>query len=810
MAFEKRWRAGQWLRSERVARVRETALQMQPGTGHSCPAPSAHGRCPSLRPRLLGPAGLVFASLALVLLVLAAGAAQAAETELLSATLEVKDLGSNSLGCGNAVAGSYCSTSSILSDDDFSFNGTDYTLRNIFLRSGQLNIDFDPSEALPSALTLEVDGTNFAVADAEHNSVGWIYWDSSGLSWSAGDSASINVKESVTAVSPVAVSSVAVTSTPTAASDTYGVGETIRFTVTFDSPVRVTGAPHFEFALGPSGSAVDKEAAYESGDGTNALVFAYTVLATDMDDNGIWIGDQTRTIMLDAGETIRDLDSNTLDAVLTHDGLGTQSSHTVDGSLTPPSIINNPATGAPTISGTATVGETLTVSTTGIMDIDGLTRATYTYQWIRVDEDGMSNSLDIGVTSSTYVLVATDEGKKYKVIVSFQDDLGNAEVLTSATYPSGTETVAPIVIPCGVLWCATLTVGTTTDVNSNTMYGYRTQSSGDFGSLSPATFVRDTATVGVTILAYNSAANGMLDFQITRSAGTVPADGLLGSATLVLTLGSETFSIPSPGNSQTLDFEFDPATLSWNDGDTVEVSLAIRPQTNVATDRAALVALYNATDGANWTNNTHWLSTRPLSDWYGVTTDADGRVTRVSLYFNALSGTIPAELGSLDRLQYLYLADNTLTGAIPAELGDLANLQELYLHTNALSGAIPVALGNLANLQKLHLNANALSGTIPVELGNLANLQELYLWGNALSGAIPSELGNLGSPQVPVPRAERVERRHPGGIGRLGQPPGVASQQQCVERGDPGGAGEPGQPPDPVSRRQYIDRRHPG
>ena len=112
---------------------------------------------------------------------------------------------------------------------------------------------------------------------------------------------------------------------------------------------------------------------------------------------------------------------------------------------------NNPATGAPTISGTARVGETLTAATAGIMDTDGLMGVSYTYQWIREDSNGM-NPVEIGTDSSTYVLVAADEGKKIKVRVSFQDDEGNDEALTSAAYPSGMETVAaaPVQTPTDV------------------------------------------------------------------------------------------------------------------------------------------------------------------------------------------------------------------------------------------------------------------------------------------------------------------------------------------------------------------------
>ena len=65
------------------------------------------------------------------------------------------------------------------------------------------------------------------------------------------------------------------------------------------------------------------------------------------------------------------------------------------------------------------------------------------------------------------------------------------------------------------------------------------------------------------------------------------------------------------------------------------------------TERYILTALYNATDGPNWTNNTNWLSDRPLGEWYGVVTDDDGRVTALELRSNRLRGSIPSELGNL-------------------------------------------------------------------------------------------------------------------------------------------------------------------
>ena len=160
-------------------------------------------------------------------------------------------------------------------------------------------------------------------------------------------------------------------------------------------------------------------------------------------------------------------------------------------------------------------------------------------------------------------------------------------------------------------------------------------------------------------------------------------------------------------------------------------------------DREALVALYNATGGANWTNNTNWLTNAPVGQWYGVTTDGSGRVTRLDLAINQLTGSIPSELGSLANLVQLQLWENQLTGTIPSQLGSLATLEVLALDDNQLTGAIPSGLGSLTNLQELHLTRNQLSGTIPPELGSLTGLTVLALGGNQLTGPIATSLGGL-------------------------------------------------------------------
>ena len=202
------------------------------------------------------------------------------------------------------------------------------------------------------------------------------------------------------------------------------------------------------------------------------------------------------------------------------------------------------------------------------------------------------------------------------------------------------------------------------------------------------------------------------------------------SDTLTYTLGGTDASafgiVPSSGQLQTsaaLDYETKDSyavtvSVSDDNGGAGSIDVTI----NVTADRAALVALYNATGGANWTNNTNWLSNEPLSEWHRVETDEDGRVTALRLVANELSGEIPAELANLTNLQVLSLSKNTLSGEIPAELANLTNLEGLDLLQNELSGEIPEELGNLANLEWLDLSQNMLTGRLPLTLSALSQL----------------------------------------------------------------------------------------
>ncbi|CBN74748.1 LRR-GTPase of the ROCO family, putative pseudogene [Ectocarpus siliculosus] len=186
-----------------------------------------------------------------------------------------------------------------------------------------------------------------------------------------------------------------------------------------------------------------------------------------------------------------------------------------------------------------------------------------------------------------------------------------------------------------------------------------------------------------------------------------------------------------------------------------------------STDRDALVALYKATDGANWRNRRNWNTDAPLGQWDGVKVNDQGRVVKLELDTNNLSA-IPPELGNLAALQTLNLGWNQLSGHIPPELGKLGALKTLELSANKLDGHIPPELGKLGALKTLELSANKLDGTIPEALGKLTALQGLYLHRNKLSGNIPPELGDLRQVQKLWLNHNHLTGHIPPQLGQLG------------------------------------------
>lgn len=141
-------------------------------------------------------------------------------------------------------------------------------------------------------------------------------------------------------------------------------------------------------------------------------------------------------------------------------------------------------------------------------------------------------------------------------------------------------------------------------------------------------------------------------------------------------------------------------------------------------DRDALIAFYNATDGPNWTDNTNWCSDEPLDTWYGITTDSEGRVTRISLENNGLSGATGNTLAPLTALTYLDCSGNSLSSL---DVTNNPGLTVLYCENNNLA---ELDVSHNTQMDIFYCYNNSIS---ELDLSNNTALRYLYCYGNSLS-----------------------------------------------------------------------------
>ena len=209
--------------------------------------------------------------------------------------------------------------------------------------------------------------------------------------------------------------------------------------------VPASGAPVINGTAQVGESLTADTTGIEDGNGLDRVQFRYQWVSSDgtTDTDIASATDSTYTLAAsDEGKTI------SVRVAFTDRG-GYAESLTSSATATVAAAPNSPATGAPVISGTAEGGKTLTADTSDIADADGLSGATFTYQWIA--NDGSADTDIQDATDSTYTLVADDEGKTVKVRVSFTDDAENVETLTStatnpvAARPNSAATGAPTI-----------------------------------------------------------------------------------------------------------------------------------------------------------------------------------------------------------------------------------------------------------------------------------------------------------------------------------------------------------------------------
>ena len=164
-------------------------------------------------------------------------------------------------------------------------------------------------------------------------------------------------------------------------------------------------------------------------------------------------------------------------------------------------------------------------------------------------------------------------------------------------------------------------------------------------------------------------------------------------------------------------------------------------------DSLALVAIYNASNGANWAKN-QWELDKSIDTWPAVTV-TDGRVTALKLSTSGViteNWTLPEEVGDLTELVELRINSNKLSGAIPDAVYGLSKLQKLYLQNNDLTGSLSGKIAQLTELNELYVDRNAnLTGSIPAEIGSLKKLARLNISQTGIGGEIPAELGQCES-----------------------------------------------------------------
>ncbi len=303
------------------------------------------------------------------------------------------------VGVSNGLYGyeSFYFSLGALSDKTITLDGSVYTLYRLAYYSsntGSLTVVLD--RALSSGFLLRLDGFEFASDDAStlNGFTGYIYsWPKGQLSWSLGDQVQVSVAQVETSDKP---ENIPATGLPTI-SGTAQVGETL----TADT----TGIA--------------------DADGLTKVSYSYQWVANDGTADTDITDATGSTFTLAAaheGKTVKVQVSFTDDA-------GNEETLTSSATAAVEAAPNTPATGAPAISGTVQVGETLTADTSGIADTDGLTNVSYNYQWVA--NDGSTDADIAGAADAAYTLVAADVDKTIKVRVTFTDDASNDETLTS-------------------------------------------------------------------------------------------------------------------------------------------------------------------------------------------------------------------------------------------------------------------------------------------------------------------------------------------------------------------------------------------
>ena len=530
-------------------------------------------------------------------------------------------------------------------------------------------------------------------------------------------------------------------------------------------------------------------------DGLENATFAYQWLADDTDIADAT--DSTYTLVAAAeGKTIKVRVSFTDDAD-NDETLTSAATGEVE------ALPNRPATGAPTISGTAQVGEALTADTSGIADDDGLNNVSYSYQWIR--NDGSSDTDITDATGSTYPLVEADQGKTIKVKVTFTDDADNEETLTSdataevaAAAPTeppgrprnltgtansdGTVTLRwdapnddsvtgyqvlrrrpragePTLLVHVNDTGSTATEYTDNDVTPDVGHAYRVKAINAVGLSRQSNFVSITPTQPAEP-AQNSAATGTPTISGTAQVGeTLTADTSGIADADGLTNVSYSYQwIPNDGSFDTDNQDATGSTYTLADSDEgktikVEVSFTDDAGNGESLTSAATAEVASSNLAAGICDRTEQVQDAILGMLNGVVDDCadvtDSHLAGITIGLRISNGPYDRQALSLQsgdfaglvNIEQLAIYYHTMD-ALPEDVFDgLGSLESLDLSDNEIAALPEGVFNGLGSLERLDLRGNQL-GTLPEGVFNgLGNLESLDLRGNQL-GALPEGVFN--------------------------------------------------------------------
>ena len=162
--------------------------------------------------------------------------------------------------------------------------------------------------------------------------------------------------------------------------------------------------------------------------------------------------------------------------------------------------------------------------------------------------------------------------------------------------------------------------------------------------------------------------------------------------------------------------------------------------------KTALMQIYDAMDGPNWTITGKWDLSKPLSTWEGVVWKP--KTNDLSLYFNGefgLKGEIPDCFGDLSQLQTIYIQNEPgVTGTLPPSFNTLKRIKGLSLYKTSMT-SIPDFFEGMP-LEDVVINSNTLmTGTLPESLGHCLELHHLSVGDNAFTGTVPDSWALLGT-----------------------------------------------------------------